>query len=126
MARLAITGHHARRCTKPKLTMGRIVIVGYRPKPGHQADLQALVSRHAQVLREQALVSDRPAWLMRAADGTVVEVFEWLSEHSIERAHGNAAVQALWAEFAAVCDYVPVGQLPEAAALFSEFEALNG
>jgi hypothetical protein len=25
-----------------------------------------------------------------------------------------------------VCDYVPVGQLPEAAALFSEFEALNG
>jgi hypothetical protein len=104
--------------------MGRIVIVGYRPKPGQQAALQALVSRHTQVLREQALVTDRPGWVMRAADGTLVEVFEWLSTHSIERAHSNAAVQALWAEFAAVCDYVPVGQLPEAGSLFSEFEAV--
>lgn len=104
--------------------MGRIVIVGYRPKPGQQAAVQALVSRHGQVLREQALVTDRPGWVMRAADGTLVEVFEWLSTHSIERAHSTAAVQALWAEFAAVCDYVPVGQLPEAGSLFSEFEAV--
>ena len=73
--------------------MGRIVIVGYRPKPGQQAAVQALVSRHGQVLREQALVTDRPGWVMRAADGTLVEVFEWLSTHSIERAHSTAAVQ---------------------------------
>jgi hypothetical protein len=33
-------------------------------------------------------------------------------------------VQALWSEFAAVCDFVPVGGLAEAARLFSEFESL--
>lgn len=114
-----------RRFGQRGVDMGRIVIVGYRPKPGQQAALQALVARHGQVLRDQALVTERPAWMMRAADGTVLEVFEWLSAHSIERAHGNATVQALWAEFAAVCDYVPVAQLPEAASLFSEFEALD-
>jgi hypothetical protein len=106
--------------------MGRFVIVGYRPKSGQAGALQALVGRHWQVLREQALVSARPPQVMRAADGTIIEVFEWLSAQSIERAHGNAAVQALWSEFAAVCDYVPVGQVPEAGRPFSEFEALPG
>lgn len=104
--------------------MGRIVIVGYRPKAGQAAALQALVDRHWTVLDEQALVSARPPMVMRAADGTLVEVFEWLSPQSIDRAHDNAAVQALWSEFLAVCDFVPVGQLAEAGQLFSEFEAL--
>ncbi len=104
--------------------MGRMVIVGYRPKPGLQTELEAVVGRHWGVLRQQALVSDRPPQLMRAADGTVVEVFEWLSVQSIARAHHNAAVQALWSELAAVGDCVPLGQVPEAARLFSEFEPL--
>lgn len=104
--------------------MGRIVIVAYRPKPGMEPALEALVMKHGSVLRREALVTDRPAWLMRGQGGVIVEVFEWLSAQSIERAHGNAAVQALWSEFAAVCDFVPIGQLPEAQAPFSEFEAL--
>ena len=105
--------------------MGRMVIVGYRPKPGMDAALTALAGRHWSVLRSQALVTERAPLLMRATDGTVVEVFEWLCAESIGRAHSNAAVQALWSEFAAVCDYVPVGQLPEATQLFAEFEPLQ-
>ena len=104
--------------------MGRMVIVGYRPKAGQQAALEAVVTKHRGVLRHEALVSEHRPQVMRAADGTVVEVFEWLSAQSIERAHNNAAVQALWSEFAAVCDIVPVGLLAEARQLFSEFEAL--
>jgi hypothetical protein len=61
---------------------------------------------------------------MRARDGTMIEVFEWLSPHSCERARDNPAVQALQAEFAAVCEFVPLGQLPEAAQTPSEFDAL--
>lgn len=105
--------------------MGRFVIVGYRPKPGMAAALEALLSRHWDMLRSEALVTDRSPHLMRAADGTIVEVFEWLCTESIARAHRSAAVQALWSEFAAVCDYVPVAELPESAQPFSEFEALT-
>lgn len=105
--------------------MGRFVIAGYRPKPGMQPALEAVVARHWEVLRAEALVSDRPSQVMRASDGTIVEVFEWLSAHSIQRAHSNAAVQALWSEFAAVCDHVPVGHLPEAARPFAEFDAVG-
>ena len=105
--------------------MGRTVIVGYRPKPGFEHDLVALVRRHWQVLREQALVSQQPPSLMRSADGTVIEVFEWLSAQSIERAHGNPAVQALWSEFAAVCDLVPLREIPEVSQPIAEFAPLQ-
>lgn len=105
--------------------MGRTVIVGYRPKPGMAEELEALVSRHWDTLRAQALVSARAPHRMRAADGTLVEVFEWLSPQSIERAHHNAAVQAMWSQFAVCCDYVPVGSLAESGHPFAEFDSLS-
>ena len=103
--------------------MTRIVIVAYRPKPGKSQALDAVVAKHLRVLAAEQLVTDRPAWVMRAKDGTVVEVFEWRSAEAIEQAHTNAAVAALWAEFAAVCDYVPLAGLAEAQQMFAEFEA---
>ena len=105
--------------------MGRFVIAVYRPKAGCGQQLLAAVRKHAAVLRAEGLISDRPAHAMRAADGTIVEVFEWQSSAAIERAHSNPAVQALWAEFGAACDYVPIASVPEAQQIFSEFEALT-
>ena len=105
--------------------MGRFVIAAFQPKPGMQDRLLAVVARHWGVLRAQSLVTDKPSHAMRAADGTIVEVFEWTSAEAIERAHGNIAVQALWEEFVAVCDYVPVGGLAECQHMFSEFEAVE-
>jgi hypothetical protein len=104
--------------------MGRSVIVAYRPKPGMQERLRSLVARHVELLRAEGLASAKPAYAMRAADGTIVEVFEWLSQGAIDRAHASAKVQALWAEFALACDYVPVGTLAEASKVFSEFNSL--
>ncbi len=104
--------------------MGRIVIVGYRPKPGKWAQLNELLASHVSTLRREGLVTDREPVLMRAADGTVVEVFEWVSSEAIQAAHNNLAVQKMWQDYEAVCDYVPIAGLAEAAQLFSEFEAL--
>lgn len=105
--------------------MGRFVIAVYRPKPGHEQQLLAAVRKHAGVLRAEGLISERPAHVMRAADGALIEVFEWLSTAAIERAHSNPAIQALWAEFGDACDYVPVAALSEARQIFSEFEAVS-
>lgn len=105
--------------------MGRFVIVAYRPKPGKEDALAAAVRKHLDVLRAEQLVTDRPAYVMRAADGSLLEVFEWRSAEAIEQAHGNPAVQALWAEFAAVCDYVPLASIPEAQRMFAEFDAVS-
>jgi hypothetical protein len=104
--------------------MGRCVIVAYQPKAGREGDLEALVAKHLRVLSEQQLVTDHAPYAMRATDGTIVEVFEWRSADAIERAHGNAAVGALWAEFGEVCDYVPLTQLAEAQQMFAEFDSV--
>ena len=103
--------------------MGRFVIVAYRPKPGRAAALDALVADHLSVLRGEGLATSHPASVMRATDGTVVEVFEWASADAIEKAHSSPAVGALWARFAEACDIVPLASLAEVSAPFAEFDA---
>lgn len=102
--------------------MGRFVIVAYKPKPGKSRQLDDVVASHLRVLTAEGLVTDKTAYVMRAADGTLVEVFEWQSAEAIERAHANPAVLALWSQFAAVCDYVPLASLAESQQMFAEFE----
>ncbi len=104
--------------------MGRFVIAAFKPKPGMQRKLEALVEKHWRILHAEDLVTDRPRYAMKANNGAIVEVFEWRSAQSVEQAHHNPAVLALWAEFEEACDYVPVAGLPEAQHPFSEFEAL--
>jgi quinol monooxygenase YgiN len=105
--------------------MGRIVIVGYRSKPGKEEALKALMQTHVPRLKNEGLVTNREAIIMEAADGTIVEVFEWVSDEAIQNAHKNPAVLQMWGEYAGVCDYVPVGSLAEAGSLFSSFNPLN-
>jgi quinol monooxygenase YgiN len=104
---------------------GRIVIVGYKPKPGKAEALRSLASSHIQRLRTEGLVAPREAIIMEASDGTIIEVFEWKSKEAIESAHKNPAVQALWKEFSDVCDYVPVASIAEAKQLFAEFSPVR-
>lgn len=105
--------------------MGRVVVAAYMPKPGREAELLAVVRRHFDVLRAEGLVTDRAPYVLRAASGALIEVFEWRSADAIRQAHGNAAVQAQWAEFDAACEYTPLAQLAEAQQLFAEFEPVT-
>jgi hypothetical protein len=101
--------------------MGRIVIACYRPKAGQHDALRALVREHVATLRSIGLVTNRPPIAMEAQDGTIVEVFEWASADAIKAAHAHPVVHRMWEEYGKVCDYVPVGQVPEASQLFAEF-----
>ncbi len=105
--------------------MGRFVIVAYRPRSGMDRQLLAVVTKHLEVLRSEHLVTDKPAYVMRSADNTIVEVFEWRSAEAIHQAHNNPAVQALWADFGAACDYTPLANVAEAQQMFAEFEPVT-
>ena len=70
-------------------------------------------------------MTDRPPYLMRAADGTFVEVFEWKSTAAIEAAHQNAAVQAMWARFEETCTYESLVNLSESKEMFANFESVQ-
>ncbi len=105
--------------------MGHIVIEAYKPKPAKAEALKELTKTHVPRLKQEGLVTGREAIIMEAADGTIIEVFEWLSDEAIQKAHTNPAVQQMWAEYAEVCDYVPLNTLAETGNLFAGFIAVN-
>jgi len=104
--------------------LSEMVIVAYRPKAGRDNELLALVRDHVPFLHCLGLTTDRPALAMKGRDGVIIEVFEW-NVGAIATAHENPDVQSLWARFAAVCDYVPLCELPEAKNLFAHFEPIQ-
>jgi hypothetical protein len=105
--------------------MTRIVIACYRPKAGQLEALRGLIREHVATLRAIGLATDRAPITMEAADGTILEVFEWVSADAIQAAHGHPTVLKMWEAFGAVSDYVPVAQVPEASQLFSEFTPIG-
>jgi quinol monooxygenase YgiN len=101
---------------------GVIVIVAYRPKPGKEKETLELVQGRVPTLRREGLVTDRVPTIMRARDGTIIEVSEWKSREAIDAAHKNPNVLAMWNKFFAVCDCIPLNTLPESAEMFAGFE----
>lgn len=102
----------------------RIVIVAYKPKPGKEAELLELTREHVPLLRKEGLATDHPVTICQAADGTLLEVFEW-EPGGIERAHANPVVGELWKRYNEACDYVPLHTLPEAAQMFAGFSPVD-
>jgi quinol monooxygenase YgiN len=104
---------------------GVVVIVAYRPKPGKASETLDLVRSRVPTLRNEGLVTDRIPTIMRARDGTIIEVSEWKSQEAIEAAHKNPNVLAMWNKFFAVCDCVPLNTVPESAEMFAGFEPVT-
>ena len=109
---------------EPPASKPVIVIVAYRPRPGKEALLLELTRQHLPLLRAQGLATDRPSYAMRAADGTIVEIFEWKSQAAIDSAHLNPVVAKMWERYAEACEYVTLKSLKEAGDLFAAFEPL--
>jgi hypothetical protein len=105
--------------------MGRIVIVAYKPKPGKAEALKELTKTHLPRLHKEGLVTNREPIIVEAADGTIIEIFEWLSDEAIKQAHQNPEVQKMWGEYEEVCDYVPLNTVAEASNLFAEFTPVD-
>ncbi len=105
--------------------MGVIVIVGYKPKVGKENALDELMKAHVPRLRKEGLATDRESVLMKSKDGTVLEVFEWVSKDAIEEAHSNPEVLKMWGEYSEVCEYTPISKLEETSDLFAEFSSMD-
>ncbi len=105
--------------------MGLVTIACYRPKAGKERDLHQLMREHVPTLQRESLASKRNPIIMRARDGTVVEVFEWASGGSADAAHGNPVVLAMWERFNAACDYVKVSDVAETHDQWASFDLLE-
>ena len=102
------------------------VIAAYRPKPGKSLKLMQLVREHRRVLSDAGLVTARPPMILRArSDGTLIEIFEWVSAKAADEAHQHTPIMAMWKKLGAVADFVALSDIAEAAKAFSHFEALQ-
>jgi hypothetical protein len=104
--------------------MPDIVIAAYRPKPGRDEALRALLKDHVPYLRREGLATDRVSILGRAKDGTYVEVFEWATG-AIARAHEHPGVREMWLRYDEACEHVALKDLAEAQGLFAGFEPVT-
>jgi hypothetical protein len=102
-----------------------VVIVAYRPKLGRESETLGLVRRRVPTLRKEGLVTVRAPTMMRARDGTIIEVSEWKSQEAIDTAHKNPNVLAMWNKFFEVCDCIPLNTLSESAEMFAGFEPIS-
>ena len=105
--------------------MGKFVIVAYRPRPGKEEELLQLTREHLPILRSQGLATDRPSYVMKSTDGTIIEVFEWKSAEAIAAAHQNSVWQAMCARYSEVCDYISLENLIESKNMFAEFDPVD-
>jgi len=104
--------------------MGSISVACYKPKTGCEAALADLVRGHLPPLRAEGLVTGRASIVMRTADGTVVEIFEWVSQETIAGAHSNPVVLDLWKKFEAVCTYEIPANISEFQNMFGHFQPI--
>jgi len=102
--------------------MGSISVACYKPKPGCEQALLELVRNHLPPLRAEGLVTERAPIVTRCADGTIVEIFEWVSQEAIAGAHKNPVVLGLWKQFEAVCSYETPANVREFQKMFGHFE----
>jgi len=105
--------------------MAHTVIAVYRPHEGKSEELVELVKTHLPTLRKEGLATELESVVLRASDGTLLEIFDWVSGEAVEAAHTNEAVQAMWEEFAAVCDFATLDSLAEAEKVFPHFERIE-
>ncbi len=105
--------------------MGVHVIGVFQPKEGKAAELEREAKAHVPLLRELGLATDHPSTILRAPDGTLLEQFEWKDQAAIDTAHSHPAVLEMWGRYAECCEYKTLADLPNATAMFPEFELLG-
>ncbi len=102
--------------------MGILVICSYKPREGREDEARMLMQGHVPLLREHGLITGRAVVQGVAADGALVEIFEWESVEKSRGAPAIAEIGAHWKAMSEVMDFVPLASLAEAQHAFAHFE----
>lgn len=102
-------------------TERHVAIVAYKPKPGCEKHLLQLAYEHVPLLREHGFVTDFPASILQAADGTLLEIFEW-TEGGLGRAQFDPRMDQMWFRYAEVSNTIALNSLAEAATMSAAFK----
>ncbi|HLZ85249.1 MAG TPA: hypothetical protein VKQ54_16920 [Caulobacteraceae bacterium] len=102
-----------------------VVMALYRPHEGKDSELRSLIAQHVPSLLRLELITDRPPLLLKAADGTYVEIFEWVSGAASRSAHEHPEIAHIWEAMEAVADFTNLDSLEEAQRPFAHFSPVS-
>ena len=97
----------------------------YKPNEGKEGDLKEILKEHLPLLREFELISDKETYTIKATDGTIIEIFEWLSEETKAIAHQHPATRQLWGRMMAICTFPAMRDLDEGKRSFPDFQIVE-
>ena len=103
----------------------QVVFAMYRPHSANDAQLRALIARHLPALRKFGLVTKRDPLLLRAGDGSYIEIFEWVSEEAARKAHEHQEIAEIWEQMGVVGSFGKLRDLPEVDKEFPHFEPVS-
>ncbi|MBL8858144.1 MAG: hypothetical protein JNL28_06565 [Planctomycetes bacterium] len=92
-------------------------ICQYHVKPGHEAEMEALLAKHWPTLRKAGLASEDPPVIYRGlpsgkpdgehgAQGVYIEIFSWAQPNGPQIAHQTPEVMAVWEPMGAICKHM--------------------
>lgn len=97
----------------------------YKPKPGKRDELLGIVRGHVPTLREYGMATERSSYIAESVDGTVIEVFEWVSEEAKKAAHEHPAVAKIWERMYGAATFSAMRDLPENDKPFPDFTTIG-
>jgi quinol monooxygenase YgiN len=103
----------------------QLFVALYRPHAGKEEALKKLIAEHVPTLRRLELITDREALLMKAQDGTYVEIAEWRGPDSAEKAHQHPELAKVWEGMGKIADFPALESLKESKVRFPHFQPVG-
>ncbi|HEX5170271.1 MAG TPA: hypothetical protein VFW11_13930 [Cyclobacteriaceae bacterium] len=105
--------------------MPRIGFVLYHPRKGKEDELVSMIQTHFPFLRREGFITERKVVGMKAKDGSIMVVFEWMTSDAIDEASTHSGIQKLWTQVSKISDFGKPGTVKELHQVFPDFEALT-
>jgi hypothetical protein len=102
-----------------------LAIAMYKPTEGNAKKLIEILKEHIPTLRKYELITNKSAYMVQSADGTVLEIFEWTNEKAKEVAHEHPAIRTIWGKMEGICEFPALKDLPEAHRPFPNFKIIT-
>jgi predicted enzyme related to lactoylglutathione lyase len=99
----------------------KIVLCTYKPKAGKTQALLDVLSDHVPTLRMLGFASGHPRSISTSENGTILEIFAWMSDEAARAAHDHPEVKKIWGQIAELADMVPLSELAETKKPFAHF-----
>jgi len=98
-----------------------ITMALYKAHDGKEKSLNEILNIHVRTLEAEDLITSREPIRAQAADGTILEIFEWKSENAKDAAHESPVVMKIWNEIMEVAEIKSLSSLNESNHPFPNF-----